>query len=273
MATPILPLLLEPEILTPLIFDPQLLIVDLSKPKTFAQYHIPQAIHLNYPEIVHIEKPIMGLLPDNDQLSSVLSAIGLTQDKHVIAYDDEGGGKAARLLWTLDVLGHTQFSLLNGGLHAWINEGHETQQNVRAAAASAYRASAGSNGITNMEYILNHLQDPSIRLLDARSAEEFNGSKKFAEKAGHIPGAVNMDWLQIMDTNKNLRFKTDEQLKTMLSSLGIFEDQEIIVYCQSHHRSALTYIMLKHLGYPNIKGYPGAWSEWGNASHTPVELG
>jgi len=45
----------------------------------------------------------------------------------------------------------------------------------------------------------------------------------------------------------------------------------VITYCQSHHRSAHTYVMLKWLGYPKVKGYPGAWSEWGNHPDTPVQ--
>ncbi|WP_455219340.1 sulfurtransferase [Kaarinaea lacus] len=48
-------------------------------------------------------------------------------------------------------------------------------------------------------------------------------------------------------------------------------EKTTIVYCQTHHRSALTYIALKHLGFSDIKGYPGSWSEWGNSTDTPVE--
>jgi thiosulfate/3-mercaptopyruvate sulfurtransferase len=48
-------------------------------------------------------------------------------------------------------------------------------------------------------------------------------------------------------------------------------DKEVIVYCQTHHRSAHTYIVLKALGYPDVKGYPGSWSEWGNLPDTPIE--
>jgi len=58
----------------------------------------------------------------------------------------------------------------------------------------------------------------------------------------------------------------------MLDELGLTQDKEIIVYCQSHHRSALSYLMLKYLGYKKVRGYPGSWSEWGNRTDTPVEI-
>ena len=48
-------------------------------------------------------------------------------------------------------------------------------------------------------------------------------------------------------------------------------DKEVIVYCQTHHRSAHSYWVLRYLGYPQVRGYPGAWSEWGNDPHLPIE--
>ena len=57
----------------------------------------------------------------------------------------------------------------------------------------------------------------------------------------------------------------------MYEKLGVTPDKEVIVYCQTHHRSSHTYVILKALGYPRVKGYPGAWSEWGNSPDTPVE--
>lgn len=100
------PLIIEPNALEAKLGDTNLLLVDLSQPQTYVQYHLPGAVYLEYAWIVHIEQPRMGLLPDVAQLSNVLSALGLTDDTYVVAYDDEGGGRACRFLWTLDVVGH-----------------------------------------------------------------------------------------------------------------------------------------------------------------------
>ncbi len=268
-----LPLILEPELLEQHLADEQCTIVDLSKQENYLKYHIPGACYLDYARIVRVEKPVMGLIPDETTLSRLLADLGATPDSHIIAYDDEGGGKAARLLWTLDLLGHQRCSLLNGGIFSWANEGFRLTQEVSTPAAGHYDARLGDHAVATKQYILEHLHQPQTLLLDCRTPEEYAGIKKFAERGGHIPGAVNIDWVRTMDQNRNLRLKPDAELRSLFESAGVSSDKEIIVYCQTHHRSSHTYIVLKHLGYPNIKGYPGAWSDWGNDPDTPVEQG
>lgn len=267
-----LPLVIEPEQLQTQLQADGLLIVDMCKTETYAKAHVPGAVHLDYGQIVHMEKPVMGLLPDAYRLSQVFSQLGLTPDTHVVAYDDEGGGRAARLIWTLDAIGHNKASLLNGGLLAWVNEGHPIEARPCDAIAGHYEARIDTTPVADKDFIKAHLDDPQVALWDSRSAEEFTGEKRFAERAGRIPGAVNMDWFMVMDRSRNLRLKPKSELRALLAERGISEDKTVVTYCQSHHRSALTYFVLKSLGYKNIKGYPGSWSDWGNDPDTPVEI-
>ncbi len=74
-----------------------------------------------------------------------------------------------------------------------------------------------------------------------------------------------------MDRARNLRLKSENELREMLEGLGVLPNKEVITHCQNHHRSSHTYIMLKALGYPRIMGYPGSWSEWGNDLELPIE--
>jgi len=266
-----LPLLTGPERLEENLGADRLLVVDLSKADTYRKLHIPGAVHLDYPAIVAVNKPVMGLLPDAATLERVLSGIGIGADTHVVAYDDEGGGKAARLLWTLECAGHRRMSLLNGGIHAWANEGHPFNDEPVTPVPAEFRVTHNDSPIADSSYIRDRLGNPETRLLDVRSPNEFNGIKKFAERGGHIPGAVNCEWTNTMDQQHNLRFKPDAGLLDMLAQLGISPDRETIVYCQTNHRSAHSYIVLKHLGFNQLKGYPGSWSDWGNNPELPVE--
>ena len=269
MAPPASPVLLEPDELEALLGRADVVVVDLCA--HYAVAHIPGAVHLEYGGLLGGAPPAPGLLPSPARLSGLFSALGIGPQDHVVAYDDEGGGKACRLLWTLHVLGHRRAAVLNGGVHAWINEGHPVSRDIERRAPSDYRARPGAQAVADMAYVLAHLDDPTVALLDARTPEEFAGVNVRALRGGHIPGARNLNWLDTVDRQRNLRLKGDAELRALLDARGLDAGKEIITYCHTHHRSSHSYVMLKHLGYPRVRGYAGSWSQWGNSPETPIE--
>lgn len=266
-----LPLVVEPDLLETRLSDTSLRIIDLCKPEVYQQYHLPGAVHLDYGQIIQPHPPAMGLLPAADRLHELFSALGLTRETQVVAYDDEGGGRAARLLWTLEAVGHPCYSLLNGGLHAWANEQHPLTHEPVALTRTDYPVEINDAPLASKEYLLERLGSSDLVLLDARTPAEYQGRRKFAARGGHIPGAVNLEWTDAIDTQRNLRLKDRETLQDMLEVRGATPDKEAIVYCQTHHRSAHLYLVLKSLGYERVKAYAGSWSEWGNLPELPIE--
>ncbi|MEW6353928.1 MAG: sulfurtransferase [Pseudomonadota bacterium] len=266
-----LPLILEPAELEQHLGAEWLRVVDLGARERYARQHIPGAVHLDYNQLVAARPPVTGLLPDAAQLSKALSSIGMIGQCHVVAYDDEGGAKAARLLWTLEVIGHPHYSLLNGGLRAWLAENRPISAIPPEVMPSGYRVQQRNGASADKAYILAHLHDPAVLLLDTRTPAEYSGADRRAARGGHIPGAVNMEWTQALADRATGRLKPEAELRALFDKLGVTPDKEIITYCQTHHRSSHTYVLLKALGYPRVRGYPGAWSEWGNDPEVPVE--
>jgi thiosulfate/3-mercaptopyruvate sulfurtransferase len=82
---------------------------------------------------------------------------------------------------------------------------------------------------------------------------------------------VNRNWTENIDQHNNLRLLPDEVLTSDYGDLGVTPDKRTVVYCQTHHRSAHSYMVLKHLGFTQLSGYAGAWSEWGNDVSVPIE--
>ncbi len=263
-----LPLIIEPEHLEAHLSDPNLLVIDLCRPESYTTGHLPGAVPVSPADLICGIRPAVGKLPDLDHLNSLFSSIGYSPDKQLVAYDDEGGGWAGRFIWTLDVIGHKTSSYLNGGIHAWMALNLPLTDEAPSVDPTDVQLELDYRFIAEKDDVLGAITDSNIQIWDARSAEEFDGTKVVSRRGGHIPGAINLDWLDTMDRDNHLKLRTDMQ--ALLDSKGFDRQKSIITHCQTHHRSGLTYLIGKMLGY-NIRAYPGSWSEWGNETDTPIE--
>ena len=87
-----LSLIIEPSELRENLNLEGLLIVDLSKREVFEKIHIPGAIHVEPREIISGTPPAPGTLPELSRLETLFARIGYRPDRHIVVYDDEGGG-------------------------------------------------------------------------------------------------------------------------------------------------------------------------------------
>jgi len=274
MTTTRMPPLADPAELADQLDASDIRIIDLSPGEVFAEHHAPGAVHLPYGEITASAPPVGGLVPPQAELVDCFSRVGIGPETRVFAMDAEGGGAAGRLFWTLELLGHNHVALVDGGLRAWVEEGFPIERGPGQAPTPAdFSARPVPERQADARYILDGLGRGGLCLLDARSADEYSGQKVRAARGGHIPGAVHFEWTRGMDRQRSLRLREPALLREELDSLGITPDREIITYCHTHHRSAFSYAMLRTLGFEQVRGYPGSWSDWGNRDDTPIETG
>ncbi|MFD1259912.1 rhodanese-like domain-containing protein [Entomomonas asaccharolytica] len=263
-----LPLVIEPNELLDRLSAPELILVDVGSELPYQQGHIAHA-HCVETKQTQSQTGFYGLLPDKLSLEHLFGQLGHNSEATYVVYDDEGGGWAGRFIWLLDSIGHHNYHYLNGGLRAWIAEGYPLSTELPEVSVTSPKLTIDEEPTATFEYIQSRLGADDLVIWDARSLAEYNGEKLLAAKGGHIPGAVHLEWTAAMDTEHGLRIRSD--IIDRLEELGITKDKEVITHCQSHHRSGFTYLVAKALGYPRVKAYAGAWSEWGNHPDTIVE--
>jgi thiosulfate/3-mercaptopyruvate sulfurtransferase len=244
-------------------------IVDMvSERKDYRRGHIPGAVYLSVDDVRVKVREGGYRLPTAAEAARLFGDLGIGPDTHVVIYDDSDSLDAARLFFTLDVYGHRAVSLLDGGIPAWRRAKRPETTVVPSVARTDYRPALAPERVASAEWVRARLSDPTVALLDARSADEYTGKDVRAKRGGHIPGAVNVEWKQ------NLRpdgtFKPVDELRAMYAAQAITPDKTVVTYCQTHHRAAQSYFVLRLLGYPRLVGYDRSWSEWGNRDDLPL---
>ena len=243
--------------------DSKILIIDTRSFKEYSEGHIPGAINLDLFAFHWIDTTIEGINHFNKQSQMLLSFAGVDNEKKVIFYDDVSGMLAARGVWMLMYFSHPDVSMLDGGMKKWRQEKMEIETKQNGFKPTNFVGKINSSIISGFENIRDNLD--TLKIIDARSDGEYRGTTIRAAQAGHIPNAINIDWSLNLEEDGTL--KDDSELSKLYS---IPKDSAIVTYCQGAYRAANSFLVLKRLGFKNVKVYLGSWGEWGNKLDLPV---
>lgn len=243
-------------------------IVDARAPLKYRQGHIENAVSIWDGDVNTWTGDIPRQVASPQQIKEVFSQAGIDQNITVVIYDDDQNLWAARLFWMLDYYGHSNVKLLNGGLQSWLASGGRLTDQPLELPKARFEPRPDANKIVTGDWLLEHLYDPTVKLVDARSPEEYSGMKTEARRGGHIPGAMLLPWDRTL--NRDGTFKRAHELKKLYKQAGLRWDQTIVVYSHTGVRAAHAYFALRLLGYPDVRLYDGSWAEWGNNETYPV---
>ena len=248
----------------------RVIVVDYGRSyEDFQKGHIPGAVYLDRSIFYDERNGIAGMLPDPEDIGAELGARGIDNRTTVVMYDSGNNLWASRAFWGFEVLGHRKVRLLDGGFAAWEELSYPVRMADEHRQAATFRVRFQPELIVDSAEILANYGNEDFVVLDTRSQDEYEGSDVRANRGGHIPGAVHIDWIKNIDADG--RFETAGTLATIYDDT-IDRNSRIATHCQTGVRGAHSYFALRLLGYKNVALYDGSWVEWGNRDDTPIAL-
>ncbi|ELZ87153.1 thiosulfate sulfurtransferase [Haloferax elongans ATCC BAA-1513] len=216
--------------------------------------HLPGAASIPFDEFRSADGDV-GMLPGRDVWEDLLSAAGISAGDDIVAYDDMHGVFAARFLVTALLYGHDpeKLHLLDGDFSAW-NQQYETTSEASDLPEATYDVTDPEKSpLVDFETVDAALDDDEVVIVDTRDPDEFDD--------GHLPGAVNLDWRELVD-DETRGLKPRKELDAILDAAGLTPDRRIVLYCNTARRISHTYVVLSHLGYEHVEFYEGSLTEW-----------
>lgn len=247
-------------------------VVDVRVAPLYLLGHLDQAIHIDKEHFLATRNGVKSLIPTASEFEALMDRFGITAETTVVAYAEDNNPYAARFIWTLRNHGHEKAFVLDGGYEKWSREKLPTAMlPTKVTATQGYRCHSARGIGAEAEYIYSRLGNPEMMIWDTRKKGEYDGSEVRADRGGHIPSAVHLDWVNLQkDVNGVKVLKSESEIRSLLSAAGITPDREIVAHCQTGIRSSYATLVLLGLGY-KVKNYDGSWIEWANNPFYPVE--
>jgi thiosulfate/3-mercaptopyruvate sulfurtransferase len=202
-------------------------------------------------------------LPTPERFARAMAALGIGDHDTVVAYDDDSGAIAARLVWMLRVTGH-HAAVLDGGIAAW-GDALSTAPVVRPPATFTARPWPEDRlaGI-------DEAAATSDVLIDARAADRYAGAADAVDpRPGHIPGARSLPTREHVASDGRLRDR--DALRERFAVVGIREGTPVVSYCGSGVTACHNLLVLEQAGLGSGRLFPGSWSQWSRDPDRPLE--
>ena len=246
-------------------------------PFTYLKGHLPDAVYLNTETLRAAERGTPMQILSGEWYARIFSRLGIRWDEPVVVYSagETHNIDATFLVWLLASYGHPRVYLLDGGYFKW-----ELEQRTIAKPYPKFDAAPAPTGqfrpsVATLDEVRGAVERHDALLVDARPPDQFSGEAGAQMRHGHIPGAINHYWQDDLGQEGFGRvWKSVDSLRAAYRAQGITPDRRVILYCNSTTEASHVFFALRFLlGYPDVRIYTGAWTEWAERQDLPIETG
>ena len=228
--------------------------------------HIPTAGFADLKgDLCDTESPIEFAVPTPERFCAAVSALGVGDDSRVVLYDTSYSAWAARVWWMLRWVGFDNAAILDGGLNAWSAEGRPLSTDPATRPERQLTPAPRPGLIVDRDEVREGIHDNSVHLVDTLPKEFYSGEKTLYARPGHIPGAVNLCGLDLLDETGHMR--PDEELDAMHTG---DRNARTITYCGGGILASLSAFAMTRLGYSDVAVYTASLQEWAADPSNPM---
>ncbi|MFD1551113.1 sulfurtransferase [Putridiphycobacter roseus] len=211
--------------------------------------------------------PYPNTYPLPEQFELECQKLGIQSSSKIIIYDHKGVYTSPRVWWLFQLMGHTNVSVLDGGLPAWEEAGFKISIAKKEITwkTGDFKAHFQPNWVKHFEDIQQHVDQQKFKLIDARSSGRFMGTApepREGLRSGAIPHTINIPYTTVLENGK---FKSIDKLTPLFKEI-MHEGSKTVFTCGSGITACII-LLASELVYQGEKAvYDGSWTEW--ALHT-----
>ena len=231
--------------------------------EVFCDEHIPGAVHFDIDHVSDKSSELPHMYPSQERFEKCAGEMGISETDRLVIYDRGKYVASARVWWMFLSFGHQNVQVLNGGLSAWKAAGGKLEDGLPQPSQTSYRGKFDADSIILHKEMLSVIDDPSVAIVDARSAGRFNGTEPEPRpglRGGHIPRSTNLYYGDVM--NQEGIMKSPDEIQSLFEKHRVGDDTPVVTTCGSGVTAAILLLALYQVRTNRMRLYDGSWTQW-----------
>ena len=243
-----------------------IVVIDVNGADIYGKQHIQGAINLPHKELYKAGS-VEGQLKPAEELAAIFGKKGVSNTAKIVLYDEGSNRYNSRAWWILKSIGATDVSILHFNMDQFAAARIPLTATPSAGKATAFAVTESSYKACSMADVQNRAE--GTVLLDGREKDEFEGADAAKKSKGHIPGAVLMNFKEVLTATG--AYKSKDEIIAAAAKFGATPEKSIVVYCNSGIKAAVLYVALKEIaGFQNVQNYVGSYADWVTVAENPL---